>query len=58
MVLFSLYGELSTSAILFNYNYVRWKTTMLIILLYAIFVDTEKCCPKGKCECQQFILLT
>jgi hypothetical protein len=21
-------------------------------------VDTEKCCPKGKCGCQYFILLT
>jgi hypothetical protein len=26
--------------------------------LYCILVDTEMCCPKGKCGCQYFILLT
>ena len=34
-----------------------------IILTYTFFiiitgVDTEMCCPKGKCGCQYFILLT
>ena len=23
-----------------------------------VYVDTEMCCPKGKCGCQYFILLT
>ena len=23
-----------------------------------VYVDTEMCCPKGKCRCQYFILLT
>jgi hypothetical protein len=27
-------------------------------LLYITSVDTEMCCPKGKCGCQYFILLT
>ena len=38
-----------------------------IIVIFNIFlhiyyketgVDTEMCCPKGKCGCQYFILLT
>ena len=29
---------------------------MYVIILTS--VDTEMCCPKGKCGCQYFILLT
>ena len=29
-----------------------------IIFFYDTSVDTEMCCPKGKCGCQYFILLT
>ena len=28
------------------------------LLLHGTSVDTEMCCPKGKCGCQYFILLT
>ena len=27
-------------------------------IYYNTSVDTEMCCPKGKCGCQYFILLT
>ena len=27
-------------------------------ICYITSVDTEMCCPKGKCGCQYFILLT
>jgi hypothetical protein len=30
----------------------------LIIIIIITNVDIEKCCPKGKCGCQYFILLT
>ena len=30
----------------------------LLIIIIITSVDTEKCCPKGKCGCQYFILLT
>jgi hypothetical protein len=35
---------------------------LLYLKLYLLFfkvtsVDTEMCCPKGKCGCQYFILL-
>ena len=30
----------------------------VFIFLYLTSMDTEMCCPKGKCECQYFILLT
>ena len=33
------------------------KLVMEYINLY-LSVDTEMCCPKGKCECQYFILLS
>ena len=29
-----------------------------MFILYITSVDTETCCPKGKCGCQYFILLT
>ena len=29
-----------------------------MITFYTTSVDTEMCCPKGKCGCQYFILLT
>jgi hypothetical protein len=29
-----------------------------IYLINSTSVDTEMCCPKGKCGCQYFILLT
>jgi hypothetical protein len=29
-----------------------------IFFLIITSVDTEMCCPKGKCGCQYFILLT
>jgi hypothetical protein len=28
------------------------------LFIYLTSVDTEMCCPKGKCGCQYFILLT
>ena len=28
------------------------------VVLYQTSVDTEMCCPKGKCGCQYFILFT
>ena len=28
------------------------------LFFYVTSVDTEMCCPKGKCGCQYFILLT
>ena len=31
---------------------------MLKYLIKITGVDTEMCCPKGKCGCQYFILLT
>ena len=36
---------------------------VLLVSRYIFFlpetsVDTEMCCPKGKCGCQYFILLT
>ena len=30
----------------------------VIIFTNSTSVDTEMCCPKGKCGCQYFILLT
>ena len=30
----------------------------LLYISYKTSVDTEMCCPKGKCRCQYFILLT
>jgi hypothetical protein len=30
----------------------------LIFFLHFTSVDTEMCCPKGKCGCQYIILLT
>ena len=42
----------------------RYCIFLLIVLLYEKFipsitsVDTEMCCPKGKCGCQYFISLT
>jgi hypothetical protein len=32
--------------------------TVLTTFFYFTSVDTEMCCPKGKCGCQYFILLT
>ena len=29
-----------------------------MFVLYITSLDTEMCCPKGKCGCQYFILLT
>ena len=37
--------------------YVR-HLTLHTYILYNTSVDTEMCCPKGKCGCQYFILLT
>ena len=37
-----------------NYN-CSWMTFFII---HLTSVDTEMCCPKGKCGCQYFILLT
>ena len=40
------------------------RRTDRVIYLWIIYsniltsVDTEMCCPKGKCGCQYFILLT
>jgi hypothetical protein len=34
-----------------------WRKNLFYFLLITS-VDTEMCCPKGKCECQYFILLT
>jgi hypothetical protein len=31
---------------------------MLQLFFYSTSVDTEMCCPKGRCGCQYFILLT
>jgi len=31
--------------------------TMRILFLISTSVDTEMCCPKGKCGCQYFIWL-
>ena len=31
---------------------------MLLFSVICTSVDTEMCCPKGKCGCQYFILLT
>ena len=31
---------------------------MYNFFFYITSVDTEMCCPKGKCGCQYFILLT
>ena len=32
--------------------------TSFDVYYYITSVDTEMCCPKGKCRCQYFILLT
>ena len=37
-----------------NYN-CSWMTFFII---HLTSVDTEMCCPEGKCGCQYFILLT
>ena len=34
------------------------KTFLIIFFFKYTSVDTEMCCPKGKCGCQYFILLT
>ena len=34
------------------------QVTMHILLFYFTSMDTELYCPKGKCGCQYFILLT
>jgi hypothetical protein len=31
---------------------------LIILFIVITSVDTEMCCPKGKCGCQYFILLT
>jgi hypothetical protein len=38
----------------------KYPTNMSLQLHYCdrTSVDTEMCCPKGKCGCQYFILLT
>ena len=55
--------------IIFLHNYTRYIAKNLILFEFAYkcintfffistSVDTEMCCPKGKCGCQYFILLT
>ena len=39
------------------YLYFRPKIKLFVYCIYTS-VDTEMCCPKGKCGCQYFILLT
>jgi hypothetical protein len=51
-----------------NKNLLRLNLLFINLLLMIQFendffsittsVDTEMCCPKGKCGCQYFILLT
>jgi hypothetical protein len=31
---------------------------LIFLFIVITSVDTEMCCPKGKCGCQYFILLT
>ena len=39
-------------------GYTNFTLEKRNILYYDTSVDTEMCCPKGKCGCQYFILLT
>jgi hypothetical protein len=34
------------------------RKTKIFIYLFITSVDTDMCCPKGKCGCQYFKLLT
>jgi hypothetical protein len=36
----------------------QWSASIVFLYIYNTSVDTEMCCPKGKCACQYFILLT
>ena len=37
-------------------RYDLYHKTCIIRFLYYTSVDTEMCCPKGKCGCQYFII--
>ena len=50
-----LTSTLWDSTVYYNKSYKR-ELSLLIICLTS--VDTEMCCPKGKCGCQYFIFLT
>ena len=39
-------------------NYFEYMRGIDIFISTKTSVDTEMCCPKGKCGCQYFILLT
>ena len=39
-------------------SYVSFSLSVVVLFFYVTSVDTEMCCPKGKCGCQYFILLT
>ena len=45
-----------------NQNQLRWPSNKCFFCFIYLFivtrVDTAMCCPKGKCGCQYFILLT
>jgi hypothetical protein len=50
--------DLEPIAVKLYYQPLITVTSKISVLFYLTSVDTEMCCPKGKCGCQYFILLT
>jgi hypothetical protein len=49
----TLQEDISNNVIVDNEAVISYQ-----VFFYFISVDTEMCCPKDKCGCQYFILLT
>jgi hypothetical protein len=58
LVWFMVFNATFNNISVFLY-YVRFQKNIKHFFFYiSTSVDTEMCCPKGKCGCQYFILLT
>jgi hypothetical protein len=59
MVVIVDFAEIDTISDILSIDVFPLVQYLLMIYIFLVTsVDTEMCCPKGKCGCQYFILLT